>query len=234
MTKTMLDQEWDMSLPAAIEAEAQAQAICMQTRGLRARLPRVPGQGAAGLRGRLMLDGRSSTTPTASSRRGRASTCRTWSRTDLDARCRALVRALARDGWLRARRRGAARRAHAVPRARDARPPRRAGRLRVRDAGARQRADLALRRRRAARARTCRRSRRGEKIAAFALSEPDAGSDVAAMTTTRGRRAPDRDQDLDLQRRDRRLLHRVRARARGHHARTSSRPRTSRSPSAST
>ena len=32
MTKTMLDQEWDLSLPAAIEAEAQAQAICMQTR----------------------------------------------------------------------------------------------------------------------------------------------------------------------------------------------------------
>jgi enoyl-CoA hydratase/carnithine racemase len=32
MTKTMLDQEWDMSLPAAIEAEAQAQAICMRTR----------------------------------------------------------------------------------------------------------------------------------------------------------------------------------------------------------
>jgi len=31
MTKTMLDQEWDMSLSAAIEAEAQAQAICMQT-----------------------------------------------------------------------------------------------------------------------------------------------------------------------------------------------------------
>jgi enoyl-CoA hydratase/carnithine racemase len=32
MTKTMLDQEWDMSVRAAIEAEAQAQAICMQTR----------------------------------------------------------------------------------------------------------------------------------------------------------------------------------------------------------
>jgi len=31
MTKTMLDHEWDMSLGAAIEAEAQAQAICMQT-----------------------------------------------------------------------------------------------------------------------------------------------------------------------------------------------------------
>jgi enoyl-CoA hydratase/carnithine racemase len=32
MTKTQLDQEWAMSLEAAIEAEAQAQAICMQTR----------------------------------------------------------------------------------------------------------------------------------------------------------------------------------------------------------
>jgi enoyl-CoA hydratase/carnithine racemase len=31
MTKTMLDQEWAMSVEAAIEAEAQAQAICMQT-----------------------------------------------------------------------------------------------------------------------------------------------------------------------------------------------------------
>jgi enoyl-CoA hydratase/carnithine racemase len=32
MTKTMLNQEWAMSLDQAIEAEAQAQAICMQTR----------------------------------------------------------------------------------------------------------------------------------------------------------------------------------------------------------
>ncbi len=31
MTKTMLNQEWDMTLSQAIEAEAQAQAICMQT-----------------------------------------------------------------------------------------------------------------------------------------------------------------------------------------------------------
>ena len=31
MTKTMLNQEWSMSLDMAIEAEAQAQAICMQT-----------------------------------------------------------------------------------------------------------------------------------------------------------------------------------------------------------
>ena len=53
MTKTMLDQEWDMSLPAAIEAEAQAQAICMQTQDFERAYERVPGQGAAGLRGRL-------------------------------------------------------------------------------------------------------------------------------------------------------------------------------------
>ena len=32
MTKTMLNQEWDMGLEEAIEAEAQAQAICMQTK----------------------------------------------------------------------------------------------------------------------------------------------------------------------------------------------------------
>ncbi|MGR9090685.1 MAG: enoyl-CoA hydratase family protein [Gammaproteobacteria bacterium] len=31
MTKTMLNQEWNMSIDQAIEAEAQAQAICMQT-----------------------------------------------------------------------------------------------------------------------------------------------------------------------------------------------------------
>ena len=32
MTKTMLNQEWSMTVEQAIEAEAQAQAICMQTR----------------------------------------------------------------------------------------------------------------------------------------------------------------------------------------------------------
>lgn len=35
MTKTMLNQEWAMTLDQAIEAEAQAQAICMQTRDFR-------------------------------------------------------------------------------------------------------------------------------------------------------------------------------------------------------
>ena len=35
MTKTMLNQEWSMSLEQAIESEAQAQAICMQTKDFR-------------------------------------------------------------------------------------------------------------------------------------------------------------------------------------------------------
>src|SRR5262249_59269882 len=35
MTKTMLNQEWSMTLDQAIEAEAQAQAICMQTEGVK-------------------------------------------------------------------------------------------------------------------------------------------------------------------------------------------------------
>jgi enoyl-CoA hydratase/carnithine racemase len=35
MTKKMLHQEWAMGLDEAIEAEAQAQAICMQTRDFR-------------------------------------------------------------------------------------------------------------------------------------------------------------------------------------------------------
>lgn len=35
MTKTMLNQEWSMSVEQALEAEAQAQAICMQTEDFR-------------------------------------------------------------------------------------------------------------------------------------------------------------------------------------------------------
>jgi enoyl-CoA hydratase/carnithine racemase len=35
MTKTMLHQEWSMTIEQAIEAEAQAQAICMQTQDFR-------------------------------------------------------------------------------------------------------------------------------------------------------------------------------------------------------
>ena len=35
MTKNQLNQEWSMSLDQAIEAEAQAQALCMQTEDFR-------------------------------------------------------------------------------------------------------------------------------------------------------------------------------------------------------
>ena len=35
VTKTMLQQEWDMGLAQALEAEAQAQALCMQTHDFR-------------------------------------------------------------------------------------------------------------------------------------------------------------------------------------------------------
>jgi enoyl-CoA hydratase/carnithine racemase len=53
MTKTMLWQEWNAGLGECIEAEAQAQAICMADEGLRARLPRVRGQAKAGVRRQL-------------------------------------------------------------------------------------------------------------------------------------------------------------------------------------
>ena len=72
---------------------------------------------------------------------------------------------------------------------------------------------------------------RGEWIAAFALSEADAGSDVAAMTMQApgGRRAlrARRREDLDLQRRHRRCLYRLRAHGRGARARAASRPSSS-------
>ena len=35
MTKNMLNQEWAMTIDQAVEAEAQAQAICMQTQDFR-------------------------------------------------------------------------------------------------------------------------------------------------------------------------------------------------------
>ena len=92
-----------------------------------------------------------------------AERCRT---SDVDAACRALVAALGDAGLLRAcgagsrwRRCATARRAHALPRPRDAGLPRRARRLRLRDAGARLRADHAVRQRRAEGSATCRRWR---------------------------------------------------------------------------
>jgi acyl-CoA dehydrogenase len=102
---------------------------------------------------------------------------------DLDARCRGFVRSLARDGWL----------SHAVGPALDVRTLCLARETLARHDGL---ADFAFAMQGLGsgpislfgtedqRERYLPAVARGEKIAAFALSEPDAGSDVAAMTTT--------------------------------------------------
>ena len=79
---------------------------------------------------------------------------------------------------------------------------------------------VALRLGRAEARATCRRCARASAIAAFALSEPEAGSDVAALATTAdaGRQRPcppRRREDLDLERRHRRPLRRLRPHRRG-------------------
>ena len=86
MTKRMLEMEWAMSVEQAIEAEAVAQALCMETRGFRARLPGLRREAEAGVRGQLndrspkRSPGRSSRTrhrafAAASSRAGRTRRC---------------------------------------------------------------------------------------------------------------------------------------------------------------
>ena len=109
---------------------------------------------------------------------------------DVDTTCKALVRALGEAGWLRA----------AVPEGEAASIDVRMICL-ARDVLARHAAladfafamqglgtaSIALAGAAPLRARVLGEARRGERIAAFALSEPDAGSDVAAMTTTAAR-----------------------------------------------
>ena len=125
------------------------------------------------------------------------------------------------------RRAARARLARAVHRARDARlrttvSPISRSRCRA-SAAARSRSPASP----AQKARWLPRVAKGEAIAAFALSEPDAGSDVAAMTTQRRRDGDawvlDGTQDVDLQRRHRRFLLRVRAHRRNGRARAASR-----------
>jgi enoyl-CoA hydratase/carnithine racemase len=50
MTKKMLQQEWNMGVDEAIEAEAQAQAICMADQRLPSRLSRLRRQAEARVR----------------------------------------------------------------------------------------------------------------------------------------------------------------------------------------
>jgi enoyl-CoA hydratase/carnithine racemase len=51
MTKTMLDQEWSMTVDQAIEAEAQAQAVCMQTQDFRRAYEAFVAKGSPAFRG---------------------------------------------------------------------------------------------------------------------------------------------------------------------------------------
>ena len=194
-----------MGIEEAIEAEAQAQAICMLTQDFRARLRRVRRQAQAGLRGQLMHDAADSDAARlprlavlrrpASRLRRRGSTLGrvgALAASDHARRRRRLprARARARRGGLarRMRSRGLRRRrADAIDTRASASPARRwrattgladfAFAMQGLGSGA-----ITPRRQRRAEARaTCRAWPRGEAIAAFALSEPDAGSDVAAM-----------------------------------------------------
>jgi hypothetical protein len=114
-----------------------------------------------------------------------------------------------------------ARRSHRHPRdlpdPRDAGAPQRPGRLRLRDAGPGLGRDQPAGHAGAAGSATSPVAR-GEAIAAFALSSPSAGSDVAAMQCAPHRGdhgGAERREDLDLQRRHRRLLRRVLPHRRG-------------------
>ena len=234
MTKTMLDQEWDMSLPAAIEAEAQAQAICMQTQGLRAGLPRVPGQGTPRVRRELdVLEWPFFEDRHREFAAWAAEHVPEVAETELDDRCRGVRQGAALTGGSTTR----------VAEPLDVRTLCLAREtLAYHDALA----DFAFAMQGLGsgpitlfgddelKAEYLPAVAAGEKIAAFALSEPEAGSDVARDDHDGERRPDHRHQDLDLQRRDRRLLHGLRARARRDHGVRRRRRATSRSPSAST
>ena len=232
-----------MDLDAAIEAEAQAQAICMQTQDFQRayeafvaqaarRCSRATERRSDGM-DRAISTGRSSTTRTARSRADLARVGADAASARSDARRRrrrAAARSCARSGdagWLRycvpAAHGGAlprARLARAVRRARDARVRTTASptsRSRCRDwAAARSRSPAATRRsarwlpRGGAGRRRSRRSR--------CRSRTPARTSRAMTTRARARRrrlGARRQQDVDLQRRHRRLLLRVRAHRRG-------------------
>ena len=207
MTKTMLHQEWDMTIDAAIEAEAQAQAICMQTEDFAPRLSRLRRQAAAGVR---RATERAPTPPTVIST-GRSSTT---AHRGLAARAAApgATRDLTHEDDADPSTPPAGHYVAQLGRGRLA-APRRAGSLRRRRRALDVRSlcliretlgyasgladfafamqglgsgrDRAVRRRARSKRPTCRRSPPAQAIAAFAISEPEAGSDVAAMQTTR-------------------------------------------------
>jgi acyl-CoA dehydrogenase len=127
MTKTLLHQEWAMDLDAAIEAEAQAQAICMQTptfvaptmrssrrRSRSSRETRRSPQAMDSMPTRAGIDRSHLEWPFfGDSHRALAKDLDAWAATslpvgehagdhaDVDGRCRELVSALGRGGFLR-------------------------------------------------------------------------------------------------------------------------------------
>ena len=206
MTKKMLHHEWSMGLDEAIEAEAEAQAICMQTRDFRRAYEAFAAKRAPGLRGRLMqrrhvpVAGRSSTTTIARwrrrstvwSRRARRRPTNTTTSRRVP-RTRPLRSAATAGCATRCRPRSAARSTRSI-RARSASCARRSpgttrwpiSRSRCRDSAARRSSWPAPPR---VQERYLPRVCSGDAIAAFALSEADAGSDVAALSTTARRSA---------------------------------------------
>ena len=177
--------------------------------------------------------------------------CTSLPHDDVDAACRARVKALGEAGFLGPavpselrRAPSAARRAHALPRARNSRMARRARRFRLRHAGARHRLDLALRLGRtqgALPAAGVRRPRHRGLRAVGARSRLRRRGAGHHRHARRRRPCPDRRrEDLDLERRHRRSLRGVRPQRRSVPARAACRRswsmpirRACRSPSAS-
>ena len=182
MTKTMLQQEWNMGVEQAIDAEAEAQALCMKSGGLPARLRGLRRQAHAGVRGRLMSAPEEALSWPFFEPQHRALSrsvgefaathlahaVHPEERAAVDARCRELVASARRrglDALLRARRRSAGRyRSSTCAPSALVRETTgvlgRPRRLRLRHAGTGQRRDLARRLRAAAARVTCRASRR--------------------------------------------------------------------------
>src|SRR6185312_4184093 len=197
MTKTMLGQEWSMSIDQAIEAEAQAQAICMQTADFRRAYEAFIAKGTPRFAGNGPMSDKSFLHWPFFEPRHRelADRLEVWAaqnlsgveHDDTDKTCRSLVTALGRDGWLK----------FTAPAEGDAAKIDVRALVLIREILARHSglADFAFamqglgagpislfgdaEQRKAWLPKT----RSGKAIAAFALSEPTSGSDVANIAT---------------------------------------------------
>ena len=109
ITKTQLNQEWNMGLEQAIEAEAQAQAICMQTQDFETRLSCLCSKTETDVRGQLMADKSFLDWPFFEPHHRRlAEALEEWASSNLggidldnaDTACRSLVASLGHAGFL--------------------------------------------------------------------------------------------------------------------------------------